>query len=176
MALNCNLLSWTEPFKYTALIGYTLEGKKNCTICNWCSRHSGLYIIFQFNELTKSPDSENIAWGRGKKEAEIIKLLKKTSDLKRKSVDDLLSRWDRAAYWAWDVANGLYLNFSWYGERVDSVQRDSVLIFQDMSAVYCHLQEKNSNQTESPNTDTTLRLKEYSTTQIIHVLKCTLVI
>lgn len=63
MAFNCYVLSRTEPFKYTASVGYTLEVTRKCLYCNWCSWNSGFKVIYQLDELTRSPDSENIACG-----------------------------------------------------------------------------------------------------------------
>lgn len=47
----------------------------------------------------------------------------------------------RMPYRVWDEGNHVYSNFSWYRKCVHLVERDSVLIFQDMSSIYCHLQE-----------------------------------
>lgn len=45
-------------------------------------------------------------------------------------------------YRVWDVANSMHPDFPRNRKRVDPVQWDSVLIFQQVGTIYCHLWAK----------------------------------
>lgn len=47
-----------------------------------------------------------------------------------------------SSYRVWDVANGVDPDFPGDGKCVDPVNGDSVLVFQQVDSVYCHLQVK----------------------------------
>lgn len=50
----------------------------------------------------------------------------------------------RCAYGVWDVANSVHPHLARYRKCVHPVQWDLVLVFQQMSTIYCHLQARTS--------------------------------
>lgn len=90
----------------------------------------------QKEKLTKSPDSEYIAWEGEKTHLEKNKemyLWKKQHILWRKT------RGGESTHWVWDVANSMYPDFPRNRKGVDPVERYSVLVSQKVSTIYCHL-------------------------------------
>lgn len=49
------------------------------------------------------------------------------------------NRGRESTYWIWDVADGVHPDFPRYRKCVDPVELDSVLVFQQVRTIYCHL-------------------------------------